>query len=82
MGQAWQFGAGEHSSAGGGHIRLWNAGYGLEIMDNGTVFLTARIRPISSVQKVSDTVFHHVAVTKNGSKVVFYVDGVPDPPMT
>src|SRR5205085_10030903 len=28
---------------------------------------------------ISDTSFHHLAVTKAGSNVVFYIDGVADP---
>ena len=32
--------------------------------------------------QVTDTNFHHVAVTKAGSKVVFYVDGTPGVPIT
>jgi hypothetical protein len=32
----------------------------------------------SSVLRMSDTNFHHVAVTKNGSTVVFYLDGVAE----
>ena len=36
----------------------------------------------SSVQTVTDTDFHHVAVTKNGSTVIFYVDGVANPAVT
>ncbi len=31
---------------------------------------------------MTDTAFHHVAVTKNGSNVVFYADGVADPAVT
>ncbi len=37
---------------------------------------------VFGVQTVSDTAFHHLAVTKNGSNVVFYVDGVADPAVT
>ncbi len=57
-----------------------HAGYSLFIGDNGTIFLgSIEVSFVQSVQKVTDTAFHHVAVTKNGSGVVFYVDGVADP---
>src|SRR5205807_5003409 len=32
--------------------------------------------------KVTDTNFHHVAVTKSGSTVIFYIDGVAGAPVT
>src|SRR6185295_17469009 len=32
---------------------------------------------VISARRVSDTNWHHVAVTKGPSKAVFYVDGVP-----
>jgi len=32
-----------------------------------------------STLRVTDTNFHHVAVSKNNSAVVFYVDGVANP---
>ncbi len=65
-------------SAGGGVIFSYgDAGYGFGLLDNGTVFLGAiDLSNVQSVQTVTDTAFHHVAVTKNGSSVVFYVDGV------
>ncbi len=37
---------------------------------------------VSSTATVSDTNFHHVAVTKSGNQVTFYVDGVADAPVT
>jgi len=36
---------------------------------------------VDSHSIVTDTEFHHVAVTKIGQQVVFFVDGVPDFPM-
>ena len=37
---------------------------------------------VNSTKTVTDTQWHHVAVTKSGSTVVFYVDGVWDSPVT
>lgn len=37
---------------------------------------------ISPAMPVTDTNFHHVAVTKTGNQVVFYVDGVASGPFT
>ena len=31
---------------------------------------------------ITDLNFHHVAVTKSDSTVIFYVDGVPSPPQS
>jgi hypothetical protein len=56
------------------------SGYGFGMFADGTLFLTqsgvgtAR----SSSLKITDTDFHQVAVTNEGSKVTFYVDGVPE----
>jgi hypothetical protein len=58
-------------------------GYGFGIEDDGTLFLTkVGINHVALLKAVTDTLFHHVAVTKTGSKVVFYVDGraYPMPP--
>ncbi|MGI8890901.1 MAG: LamG domain-containing protein [Chthoniobacterales bacterium] len=37
---------------------------------------------VTSTATISDTNFHHVAVTKSGNQVTFYVDGVAAPPVT
>ncbi len=59
-------------------------GHGLGMRDNGTLYLTkvGVSEILSGGPKVTDTSFHHVAVTKSGSTVVFYVDGVPSPQHT
>jgi hypothetical protein len=58
-------------------------GYSLGIEDDGSLFLTkVGIDHVTLLKAVTDTSFHHVAVTKSGSNVVFYVDGraFPMPP--
>src|SRR5437016_7109820 len=53
-------------------------GYGFGLQPDGTLLLTkVGVSGTNSTgQKVSDTSFHHVVVTKSGSTVTFYVDGV------
>ena len=52
-------------------------GYGLGILDNGQIYLTKiGYSSVSSTGTITDTNWHHVAVTKNGSTVVLYIDGV------
>ncbi len=60
-------------------------GYGFGLTPDGQLFLT-RV-DVSAVfsgaaLRVTDTAFHHVAVTKSGSTVVFYLDGVASAPAT
>ena len=55
-------------------------GYGFGIYANGGLGLSKiGINGISAPApcKITDQDFHHVAVTKSGSKVVFYLDGKP-----
>jgi hypothetical protein len=52
-------------------------GYGFGITDDGRLFLTKNGESnVSSSRSVADTSFHHVAVTKVGSLVRFYIDGI------
>lgn len=55
-------------------------GYGLGMFADGKLFLTNV--GISHVQtsnlQITDNEFHHVAVTKSGGSVTFYVDGVAE----
>jgi len=55
-------------------------GYAFGLWDNGTLLLSkVGISAVSSTLSITDTNnFHHVAVTKSGSNVVFYVDGVAE----
>src|SRR6185436_14687656 len=55
-------------------------GYGLGIFDNGDLYLTrVGIDNVSVSTGLGDTNYHHVAVTKSGNVVLFYVDGVAYP---
>jgi hypothetical protein len=59
-------------------------GYGFAIdQPTGRLFLTQiGISAVFSVRTITDTNYHHVAVTKQGSTVTFYIDGVADAPVT
>src|SRR5882724_5517073 len=60
-----------------------SAGYTLALIDNGTpVFSQVDISGIFGTTKITDTTFHHLAVTKSGGTVIFYVDGVASAPQT
>jgi hypothetical protein len=55
-------------------------GYGFGLFANGNLFLTqVGTGNVSVGTTVTNTSWHHVAVTKNGGTVVFYVDGVAFP---
>ncbi len=73
---SFDFNGGEIFGYGGG-------GYALGIMDNGTPYLTrVAVDNVMPSTAITDTNLHHLAVTKLGTSVVFYVDGVafPVPP--
>src|SRR5207248_10454911 len=55
-----------------------SSGYGFAILPDGTLILSkiGVSGTNSTGAKVADTNFHHVAITKSGSTVTFYVDGV------
>ncbi len=61
-----------------------NLGYGFGIdQSTSRLFLThVGVSGSFSVATVTDTNYHHVAVTKQGGTVTFYVDGVADAPVT
>jgi hypothetical protein len=54
--------------------------YGFGMLDDGRLFLTkVGVSAVFSSAALTDTnAFHHVAVTKSGSTVVLYLDGVPE----
>jgi hypothetical protein len=55
-------------------------GYALGIDDAGGLFLTrVGIDNVTIPNLITDTNWHHVAVTKSGTSVVFYVDGLAYP---
>ncbi|MEJ0088278.1 MAG: LamG-like jellyroll fold domain-containing protein [Limisphaerales bacterium] len=59
-----------------------NNGYGFGLWNDGKLYLTkAGVSDVKGNTSITDTSFHHVAVTKNGNTVVFYVDGVGYPPV-
>jgi len=64
-----------------GNILSYGSGaYGFAIVGEGTLILAKIwVVAVSSSVRVTDTSWHHVAVTKSGSTVVFYVDGTAYP---
>ena len=55
-------------------------GYGFGVFDSGELFLTEiGLTYVGSPLFVTDTNYHHVAVTKSGGSVTFYLDGVAAP---
>jgi hypothetical protein len=65
-------------------IGTGGGGYGLWIQqsDNRLTIGKSQVNHITSAAQVSDINWHHVAVTKSGTNVFFYLDGVqyPAPP--
>jgi hypothetical protein len=52
-------------------------GYGLYLDGNGTPTLTkVTVNNVTASTSITDTNFHHLAVAKSGTTVVFYVDGL------
>jgi len=55
-------------------------GYALSLHADGTIFLTkVGVSGTNSPVAITDTSFHHVAVTTTNGNVVFYLDGVSYP---
>lgn len=68
------------STGGGLFFSYGSGGYGFGISDNGQLFLTyVGVSSVSPTVSITDTNWHHVAVTKNAYTVVFYIDGVSYP---
>jgi hypothetical protein len=67
------------SNPGGGSIFAYgHGGYSLGMFDNGVLFFSrVGVSYVGSSVAITDTNFHHVAVTKAGTTVVFYIDGTP-----
>src|SRR4029077_17141302 len=54
-----------------------SGGYSFGMNNNGTLYLTRMdVDNVTTSVAVTDTNLHHLAVTKSGSVVVFYIDGV------
>jgi hypothetical protein len=67
-------------SSGGGLIFSYGSGgYGLGLADNGQIFITRVGVSGVLVGSITDTNWHHVAVTTSGGNLVFYVDGLAYP---
>jgi hypothetical protein len=68
-----------YSAIGNGIIFGYGTGgYGFFLDSSGTLSLTkVGVDQIKSTVAITDTNFHHLAVTKSGTTVLFYVDGVP-----
>ena len=68
---------------GGAFIGYGHGGYGLGIDQvTSRIFLTQiGIGGVYSTLTVTDTNYHHVAVTKMLDRVILYVDGIGDPPI-
>jgi hypothetical protein len=69
------------SSPGGGlFLSYGTGGYGFGINDNGTLLLSRiDLSEVTSMATIVDTNLHYVAVTKTGTTVLFYIDGMADP---
>ncbi|MGH7972481.1 MAG: LamG-like jellyroll fold domain-containing protein, partial [Limisphaerales bacterium] len=64
-----------------GHVVSWVwGGFGFGLFDGGQVFLDkVGYASVVSSGSITDTNnFHHIAVTKSGSNVVLYIDGVAE----
>jgi hypothetical protein len=50
---------------------------------DGRLFLSRNgVDSVNSTNSITDTNWHHIAVTKAGNTVVFYVDGLREPDVT
>ncbi len=72
--------AGDGPSHEGAIVAYGHDGYAFGLLADGELFLTQvdeSFIPSGTGLEVTDTNFHHVAVTKAGTSVVFYLDGTP-----
>jgi hypothetical protein len=72
--------AGRGPSGEGLFLSYGSLGYGFGLSSGGQLFLTKvdASNVQSQIVQVTDTNFHHVAVTKSGVTVKFYVDGIEE----
>ena len=63
---------------GNGHLfGFGSSGYAFALRSSGQLYLTrVDYDEVDSTAAVTDTSFHHAAITKSGTTVVFYLDGV------
>ncbi|MCW5555650.1 MAG: S8 family serine peptidase [Verrucomicrobiae bacterium] len=66
----------------GGYILAFgDRGYGFGLIDGGYLLLTrVRDSAVISSGRITDTNWHHVAVTKSGGLINFYIDGLATVP--
>jgi hypothetical protein len=58
-------------------------GYVVGFFSDGRLFLSRNgVDSVNSTNSITDTNWHHIAVTKAGNTVVFYVDGLREPDVT
>ncbi len=70
---------GSVAGEGGVVVGYGRDGYVLAVINDGRLVLgKTDIAAVISTNTVADTNWHHVAVTKAGSNVVFYIDAVPE----
>src|SRR5207244_3239618 len=76
-------GSGPYSD--GGIVGYGYPGYSFDMYADGRLLLTRGLVDSyvdsGSSLKVADTNFHHVAISKSGASVVFYIDGVGGAPI-
>ncbi len=66
----------QNTSHDGGILSYGGNGYGFALYNDSSLILSKiYVSGVSSTIKVTDTNFHHVAVTKTNATVTFYVDG-------
>jgi hypothetical protein len=69
-----------HNLGGGQVFAFGGGGYGLEVDDDGHTYLVQHdVGSVGSSFRITDTNWHHLAATKSGSAVVFYLDGTSYP---
>src|ERR1043166_1762766 len=69
-----------HNPTGGFIFGFGSGGYGLAMDDGGhALFTRVDVDAIGSSFRVTDQNWHHIAVTRSGTTVVFYLDGAAYP---
>src|SRR5207248_6511223 len=69
-----------HNPGGGFIFGFGSGGYGLAMDDAGhALFTRIDVDAIGSSFRVTDQNWHHIAVTRSGTTVVFYLDGTAFP---